>query len=105
MFDLTKRGNKAPNMQTTGLGVLIECVRRLMPTFGRRVYAGSALEHLASLPLTAQSSLALVRLHKETLLLGITPQSITLLTKAQEKEPGQLTPPELLPPCEESSSR
>jgi flagellar biogenesis protein FliO len=49
--------------------------------------------------------LALVRLHKEILLLGITPQSITLLTKGQEKEPGQLTPPELLPPCEESSSR
>jgi flagellar biogenesis protein FliO len=42
---------------------------------------GNALEHLGSLPLTAQSSLALVRLQDETLLLGITPQTITLLTK------------------------
>ena len=105
MFDLSKRGNKAPSMQATGLGVWIECLRRLMPTFGRRISAGGALEHLASLPLTAQSSLALVRLHKETLLLGITPQSITLLTKGQENEPGQLTPPESLPPCEDGSSR
>jgi flagellar biogenesis protein FliO len=105
MFDLIKRGNKAPNIRATGLGVLIACLRRLIPTFGRRVSAGGTLEHLASLPLTAQSSLALVRLHKETLLLGITPQSITLLTKGQEKEPGQLTLPESFLPCEESSSR
>ena len=36
------------------------------------------------MPLTAQSSLAVVRLHNETLLLGITPQSITLLAKGNE---------------------
>ena len=36
------------------------------------------------MPLTAQSSLAVVRLHDETLLLGITPQSITLLAKGNE---------------------
>jgi flagellar biogenesis protein FliO len=40
------------------------------------------------MPLTAQSSLALVRLHDETLLLGITPQNITLLAKAEGDSAG-----------------
>jgi len=53
---------------------------RFLPAWtGRR--AVGALEHLGSLPLTAQSSLALVRLHDETLLLGITPQNIRVLAK------------------------
>jgi flagellar biogenesis protein FliO len=51
-----------------------------MPAWNGRRVAG-ALEHLGTLPLTAQSSLALVRLHDETLLLGITPQSIKVLAK------------------------
>jgi flagellar biogenesis protein FliO len=112
MFELIKRRKKIQATQVTGLGVLIECFRRLMPSFGRRACAGGALEHLASLPLTAQASLALVRLHKETLLLGVTPQSITLLTKGEENETGQATPPsvpalplESLGPHGEGSSR
>jgi flagellar biogenesis protein FliO len=60
--------------------------RRLLHRVSRRSVASGALEHLGSLPLTAQSSLALVRLNKETLLLGITPQSITLLTKEREEK-------------------
>lgn len=55
--------------------------QRLLPALRRRSVAGNALEHLASLPLTAQSSLALVRFQGETLLLGVTGQNITLLTK------------------------
>lgn len=55
--------------------------QRIMPALRRRAIAGNALEHLGSLPLTAQASLALVRLHGETLLLGVTAQNITLLTK------------------------
>jgi flagellar biogenesis protein FliO len=54
----------------------------MIPALARRSAVAGALEHLGSLPLTAQSSLALVRLNQETLLLGITPQGITLLTKA-----------------------
>ena len=59
--------------------------RRLWQTLSRRSATRGALEHLGSLPLTAQSSLALVRLDKETLLLGISPQGITLLTKNREQ--------------------
>jgi len=58
--------------------------RRLWQALSRRSATRGALEHLGSLPLTAQSSLALVRLNKETLLLGISPQGITLLTKNRE---------------------
>jgi len=58
--------------------------RRLLPALSRRAIAGNALEHLGSLPLTAQSSLALVRLQGETLLLGVTAQSITVLAKGSE---------------------
>jgi len=58
--------------------------RRLLQALSRRSPMRGSLEHLGSLPLTAQSSLALVRLNRETLLLGITPQGITLLTKRTE---------------------
>jgi flagellar biogenesis protein FliO len=105
MFDLRKRSSKVPVIPVTGLGILIEFVRRLVPAFRQRAAAGGALEHLTSLPLTAQASLALVRLHKETLLLGITPQSITLLTKAEEPEAAPRTPSESPAARGESSSR
>ena len=49
---------------------------------GRRSGLGTAVQHLGTLPLTPQSSLALVRVYKETLVLGITAQNITLLTRA-----------------------
>ncbi len=58
--------------------------RRLFPRLHRHSAFDGALEHLGSLALTAHSSLALVRLYKETLLLGITPQSITLLSKGND---------------------
>jgi flagellar biogenesis protein FliO len=56
--------------------------RRVFAGFNRRADAPSALEHVASLPLTTHASVALVRFNKETLLLGITPQGITLLSRA-----------------------
>jgi flagellar biogenesis protein FliO len=49
---------------------------------GRRSGLGTAVQHLGTLPLTPQSSLALVRVYKETLVLGITAQSVTLLARA-----------------------
>jgi flagellar biogenesis protein FliO len=75
----------------TGLGALL---RRIFFGLGRRSVFGGALEHLGSLPLTAHSSLALVRLHKETLLLGITSHNITLLSKGNDEAgfgPGSIT--------------
>lgn len=64
--------------------------QRIMPALRRRAIAGNALEHLGSLPLTTQSSLALVRLHGETLLLGVTAQNISLLAKGEGADVAQL---------------
>ena len=46
----------------------------------RRATAHS-LQLLESVPLTAQASVALVRFESENLVLGVTPQSITVLAK------------------------
>jgi flagellar biogenesis protein FliO len=75
----------------------------LMPALSRQRTIGNALVHLGTLPLTAQSSLSLVRLHDETLLLGITPQNITLLTKTHG-DPALPTATDELP-IERRSSR
>jgi len=75
-----------------GLSGYTALLQRLVPALRRRGNLGNALEHLGSLPLTAQSSLALVRLQGETLLLGITPQSITLLTKESAAAVGAPAP-------------
>ncbi len=68
-----------------GLARLGAVFRRVFPSLRHRSALDGALEHLGSLPLTPHSSLALVRLYKDTLLLGITPQSITLLSKGNDE--------------------
>lgn len=60
-------------------------LQRFIPALRRRASANGALEHLGSLALTAQSSLALVRWRDQTLLLGITPQGISLLTQGEHR--------------------
>ena len=62
-------------------------LQRFLPTLRRRASGERALEHLDSLALTAKSSLALVRWRDQTLLLGVTPQGISLLI--QNEEPKQ----------------
>ncbi len=74
-----------PRGNVVGLAWLCAGLRRIVPSLRRRAVLNGMLEHLGSLPLTAHSSLALVRLHNETLLLGITPQSITLLSKGNDE--------------------
>ena len=81
MFPFSFKNSLQGRQVGTGLSGCAVLLQRLMPALRRRGNLGNALEHLGTLPLTAQSSLALVRLHGETLLLGITPQHITLLTK------------------------
>lgn len=71
-------------LDATGWSSCAAFWQRVMPALRRRAVAGNALEHLGSLPLTAQSSLALVRLKGETLLLGVTAQNITLLVKGSD---------------------
>ena len=74
-FTLSRPG--CPDLTTLGA-----VIGRWLPFAGRRSVLGTALQHLGTLPLTTQSSLALVRVYNETLVLGITPHSVTLLTKA-----------------------
>lgn len=69
---------RSAELAWSGLGAAL---RRLVPALARRRGAGQRLEHLETLPLTAQSSVALIRAGAETLLLGITPQGISLLAR------------------------
>jgi flagellar biogenesis protein FliO len=71
----------AMSNRTPALNGLRALFQRLGAALGRRQGATGILEHLATLPLGAQSSLVVVRLQGETLLLGATAQRITLLSK------------------------
>jgi len=98
VFPFSSKNSREGRRDAGGLSGYAALLQRLLPALRRRGNLGNALEHLGSLPLTAQSSLALVRLQGETLLLGITPQSITLLTKgsvATGGAPAPLQPGEL----------
>lgn len=68
--------------RATELGALL---RRICCGLRHRSVVAGELEHLGHLPLTAHASLALVRMHKQRLLLGITPQSITLLSRIDDE--------------------
>jgi flagellar biogenesis protein FliO len=82
MFQLITRKSTRPRTAFLDLTQLTNLIVRWLPFAARRSAAGTSLQHLGSLPLTAQSSVALVRVYNETLVLGITSQSVTLLTKA-----------------------
>jgi len=81
MFASLKKHSTPTHDGWSAIAGLAAFIRRIVPALARRSAVAGSLEHLGSLPLTAHSSLALVRLNKQTLLLGITPQGITLLTK------------------------
>lgn len=91
MFRFNRKYRQPQGFPTSGWQSLGAFVQRLMPALGKRPSIGAALEHLGTMPLTAQSSLALVRLHGETLLLGITPQNISLLAKGGDGAITELT--------------
>ena len=92
MFPFSSKNSLQGPQDGGALSGYAALLQRLVPALRRRGNLGNALEHLGSLPLTAQSSLALVRLQGETLLLGITPQSITLLTKGSAAAAGAPAP-------------
>jgi flagellar biogenesis protein FliO len=52
---------------------------------GRRA-AKQSLKLLENIPLTAQASVALVSFERQTLVLGVTPQSVTVLAKGAASE-------------------
>lgn len=84
MFHFNSQNSQTFQHGSLPWGGLSAFLTSLMPVLTRRNSGAKTLEHLESLPLTAQSSLALIRLHDETLLLGITPHSITLLAKGAD---------------------
>jgi flagellar biogenesis protein FliO len=77
MFQRPLAGEKAPLLDFTAGAQSI--MRWLSLT--RRRSAKRSLQLLESVPLTAQASIALVRFESETLVLGVTPRSVTVLTK------------------------
>lgn len=64
-----------------GLLGVVAIARRFAPQLGRRLQRAGRLQHLGLLSLTPQCSVALVRIGQETLVLGLTPHAVTLLTK------------------------
>ncbi|MCS6924372.1 MAG: flagellar biosynthetic protein FliO [Candidatus Binatia bacterium] len=55
-------------------------VRRCRQWSGRGAAVGHSLQHLGTVALTPSCSVALVQVGRETLVLGLTSQSVTLLT-------------------------
>ena len=92
MFPFVKMAPPPNSFGLSGLGVLGEFLRRIVPALRRRPMASGPLEHLATLPLGAQSSLVLVRLGQEMLLLGATAQNISLLAKHRDDWSAALAP-------------
>lgn len=56
-------------------------VRRCRQWSGRGAAVGNVLQHLGTLSLTPSCAVALVRVGHETVVLGLTSQSVTLLAK------------------------
>ena len=89
MFSLLKKSSARALPEFGGLAGWSHILRQCIPALRRRASAGGGLEHLGSLALTAQASLALVRWRDRTLLLGVTPQGISLLTQGEEPTSSQ----------------
>ena len=71
---------QAPEANPSGMARAL--IQRLASAFSRRHASAGALEHLATLPLSAQPSLVLVRLGPQNLLLGATAQGISVLASS-----------------------
>jgi flagellar biogenesis protein FliO len=67
-----------------GLLGVIAIVRRFAPQLGQRLQGAGRLQHLGLLSLTPQCSVALVQIGREILVLGLTPHTVTLLTKTHD---------------------
>jgi flagellar biogenesis protein FliO len=60
---------------------------RVAPLLAQKGRTDRLLKHLGTLSLTPQCSVALVRVGRETLVLGVTPQSVSLLARAPLEVP------------------
>jgi len=80
MFALFHRQPARPRTALPDFAAAANFFLRWLSLPARRATAHS-LQLLESVPLTAQASVALVRFESENLVLGVTPQSITVLAK------------------------
>ncbi|MBI4522662.1 MAG: flagellar biosynthetic protein FliO [Deltaproteobacteria bacterium] len=69
---------------TGGLILLGIVAHRMLPFLNERRRTSHHLKHLGTLPLTPHCCVAIVQVGRETLILGIAAQSISLLSKANE---------------------
>ena len=69
-----------------GLFGVVAIVRRFAPQLGQRLQRAGRLQQLGFLSLTPQCSVALVRIEREILVLGLTPHTVTLLTKTHDPD-------------------
>ena len=72
------------------IGGVAFAARRFAPFLKTRHRPGNPLQHISTLALTPHCSIALVRAGQDDLLLGLTAQSLTLLTKTSPTSPSRL---------------
>ncbi len=65
---------------------LAYAARRFLPLLRDKYRSRGILRHHGTLALTSQCSVALVQAGRETLILGLTPNSVTLLGRTTEDE-------------------
>ncbi len=65
---------------------LAYAARRFLPLLREKCRSRGILRHHGTLALTSQCSVALVQAGQETLILGLTPNSVTLLGRTTEDE-------------------
>lgn len=82
MFDVIQGEMTTVGLVLGGLVFIAILARRLQPLLAQRGGSKGALKHLGTLALTPQCSVSLVQVGKETLVLGLTPQNVSLLAKA-----------------------
>jgi flagellar biogenesis protein FliO len=80
MFAMFSRQSARPRAALPDLTSIAEFIARWFSLSARRA-ATHSLHLLESVPLTAQASVSLVRFGSETLVLGVTSQTITVLAK------------------------
>jgi flagellar biogenesis protein FliO len=77
----------APALMVVGAAAVALFSRRLGPFFQHRSGRSDFPRHLGSLMLNPKCSVAVVQAGEETLLLGVTASSVTLLAKLQPAPP------------------
>jgi len=80
MFAMFQRRLARPNIGLPDINSAVRFFMRWLSYPGRRT-APQSLQPLESVALTAQASVALVRFGNETLVLGVTPHTVTVLAK------------------------